>query len=395
MKPQALPGLPRPGFFQALRRWWGPNPLLQMGLFGGLIALLILLGLNMLATMRHLGLSPGFDFLGRAANFEIGEALIPFSASDVYARALLVGLLNTIAVSVLGCFLATILGLLLGVARLSGNLLLSGFVQGYIEAVRNVPLLLQLFLWSAITHALPPPRQALQPLDTVFLSNRGVFLPTLHLEAPSALWLIALAWVGVAGLYLLVRPRIPWGSSLRLAKPVVVLSILFLLLAFVLSEGAIAVEAPQLKGFNIVGGVSLSPEFAALLLGLTVHTSAGVAEIVRSGIESVSVGQWEAGKALGLSRSRILRLIVLPQAMRVITPLITSSYLDLTKNSSLAVAIGFPDLVSIVNTSANQTGQALETITILVGVYLVLNLTVSFVMNKHNARLAARGMLGK
>jgi general L-amino acid transport system permease protein len=387
----AEPGLPRPGFVTKLRKWWGPHPLAQGALVFATIALFWWFGANTLDTMARAGINPGFDFLRRAARFEIGETMISYSSADPYARAILVGLLNTIKVAVLGCVLATMLGVALGIARLSGNMLMAGLVRWYIEIVRNTPLLLQLFFWSALTHAFPPPKQALSAFGSVFLSNRGIFVPGLIIENTSgASWLALLALIvaAIGGLILLRRiSRLTaWRAGLLLLALIIAGA-----LALWLTGATARLETPALGGFNIRGGYNLSPEFAALLIGLTVKFSAAIAEIVRTGIESVDKGQWEAARALGLHNGQIMRLIVLPQALRVITPLITSSFLDLTKDSSLAVAIGYPDLVNVINTTANTTGQALEALAILVTVYLTLNLSVSALMNQYNRRVAMRG----
>jgi len=321
----------------------GDHPWSQLGLLAGVV-LLFVAGADTLGdNLAHFGITPGFGFLEHPAGFEIGESLIAFSARDSFARALTVGLLNTVVVAALGCLVATVLGTVLGVARLSGNLLLSGLIQGYVELVRNTPLLLQLFFWSALLHALPGPRQAFQPLAGVFLSNRGITVPGLRWDGGGEGW---------------------WPLSLDL---------------------------PVLQGFNFTGGVTLSPEFATLLIGLVVNSAALISEVIRSGIQAVPAGQWEAGRALGLRRGQQVRLVILPQALRIIFPLLITAWLSLTKNSSLAVAIGFPDLVSVLNTTANQTGQALEAMVLLAGAYLGLNLTVSALMSAWQRRIARRG----
>ena len=283
---------------------------------------------NTLANLETRRIASGFGFLGREAGFEIGESFfLRYGASDSYLRALVVGLVNTLMVSGIGIVLATVLGTLIGLFRLSNNPLLKGVCVAYVEFMRNVPLLVQLFFWYAvITEALPHAREALEPLPGVFLSNRGIFFPSFS---------------GV----------------------------------------------PQLQGFNFVGGAAISPEFAALLLGLVTYTAGFIAEIVRAGVLSIVRGQWEAAQAVGLTRPQTLRHVVLPQALRVIVPPMTSQYLDLTKNSSLAVAIGYPDLVSIANTTVNQTGQAIEGIAIIMGVYLTISLSISAFMNWYNARV--------
>ncbi|MBZ7925139.1 ABC transporter permease subunit [Ensifer adhaerens] len=386
------PGPFGPGPVSRLRTWIGPLPLQQFALFVGVLFLFAFLGHNTAESMHRMGLTPGFAFLSHQANFEIGESVLPYSAGDSYARALAAGIANTVKVAIIGCLLATVLGVALGIARLSGNLLLASFVHGYVELLRNTPLLLQLFLWSAIIHALPPPRGAYTFLGGVYLSNRGVYLPSLSVEGlPAALWLSAVVLAVLSALIL--SRRLFAGSAFYLPKSAgAVLGALALCYLTLSSLGfAASVEIPAKGGFNIRGGLSLTPEFAALLIGLVVNASASISEIVRSGIQSVKSGQWEAARALGLKPPQILRLVVLPQALRVITPLMISSFMDLTKNSSLAVAIGYPDLVSVANTTANTTGQALEAIIIIGAVYLTISLAVSAIMNLYNRRVVLRG----
>jgi general L-amino acid transport system permease protein len=391
MNTAATPGPRRPGILHRLMLWWGPRPFTQLAVIALLAALLFLLAANVTGTMARIGISPGFDFLWRPANFEIGEGSIPFSAGDTYIRAILVGLINTLKVSLFGCVLATILGVVLGVAGLSGNLLLATLVRCYVELIRNTPLLLQLFFWISLAKAFPAPRRASALLDAVYFTNRGVYLPAVSIEGlplgtPTALVVIVLVYI----LFLFVAARLR-KLNMRSAGigALVLLAAVFVLLR--LHGAPLTLEIPALAGFNIRGGYNLTPEFAALLTGLTVKFSAAIAEIVRAGIQSVSSGQWEAARSLGLHGGQIMRLVVLPQALRVITPLTTSSYLDLTKDSSLAVAIGYPDLVSIVNTTANTTGQSLEALTILIGTYLGINLSVSALMNQYNRRVALKG----
>nr|WP_277614272.1 ABC transporter permease subunit [Kaistia nematophila] len=383
----SIPGAPAPGPLSP-RDFLGERPLTQIFVFVGILALLGLFGQSMATNMHRVGITPGFGFLARPTNFEIGETLIAYSSQSSFARAILVGLVNTLVVSFVGCVIATILGVALGVARMSSNPLLAGSVRAYVELIRNTPLLLQLFFWSATFHALPSARKALQPVEGVFLSNRGIYIPALRFESGLA-EILAAAGILAAILLLLRGRRIGLSFRARALGSGAGLAILFLLLAL---SGLARAELPALKGFNIVGGLSLTPEFAALVVGLFVNSSALVAEIVRSGIQSVPQGQWEAARSLGLHPGQIFRLVILPQALRVITPLMTSNYLSLTKNSSLAVAIGYPDLVSIINTAANQTGQALETIIIMVAVYLAISFSVSIAMNRYNARQALKGL---
>ena len=383
------PGPRGPGIFAKLNAWWGAYALGQVLVIGAVLALFVFLGSNTVNAMAAIGIKPGFDFLFQSANFEIGESLISYSAGDTYGRALLAGLINTAKVALLGCLLATVLGVVLGIARLSGNLLLAGLVRWYIEIVRNTPLLLQLFFWSATLKALPGPRQAFSLLDAIFLTNRGINVPAVllgPLSGPSVAFAAAVLAIGVAAAAILWRKG-KRGSAVTAALFGVFLSVT----ALPLGGTVLALETPALSGFNIRGGWSLSPEFAVLLIGLVVKFSASIAEIVRAGIESVSRGQWEAARSLGLHNGQIMRLVVLPQALRVITPMTTSIYLDLTKDSSLAVAIGYPDLVSVANTTANTTGQALESLAVLVVVFLSINLSISALMNVYNRRVALRG----
>lgn len=371
--------------------WWGPRPFTQIAVIVAVAALFYVFGRNTAATMSRIGVTPGFGFLERSANFEIGESLIAFRAGDIYARAILAGLLNTASVAVLGCVLATVLGVALGVARLSGNLLLSGIVRWYVEVVRNTPLLLQLFFWISLVQALPPPRRALSLFDAFYLTNRGVFVPGPAFHNLSGAAVLAAGAVLLAWAAFLWAARRQGRLTPRSFLAASVVAAAGAGLALPLTGATASFEVPALSGFNIRGGYSLTPEFAALLTGLTVKFSASIAEIVRAGIQSVRRGQWEAARAMGLHDGQIMRLVVLPQALRVITPLTTSNYLDLVKDSSLAVAIGYPDLVSIVNTTANTTGQAFEALLILIVIYLALNLAVSALMNLYNRRVALRG----
>ncbi len=346
---------------------------------------------NTLHNLAARNISTGFGFLQREAGFAIGESIIPYTPADTYGRAIWVGLINTLRVSVVGIIAATLFGTLLGIARLSKNWLLSRVASAYVEVMRNIPLLLQLFFWYAIiTESMPGPRQALNPLPGIFISNRGLKLPSLQGDALD--WMVAGLALAIVGILLIAHwarkrqdatgkifPLVRVGLALLIALPVA---------GWLLSGASLTVELPELKGFNFIGGLSLSPEFTALLAGLVMYTSAFVAEVVRSGIQSVNQGQWEAAGAIGLSRARMLRLVILPQALRVIVPPMTSQYLNLTKNSSLAVAIGYPDIVSVVNTTLNQTGQAIEGILIIMAAYLTVSLSISVFMNWYNKRIA-------
>jgi len=346
---------------------------------------------NTLHNLAVRNISTGFGFLGREAGFAIGESMVDYTPADTYGRAIWVGILNTLRVSVAGIIAATLFGTLLGIARLSKNWLVSRVASAYIEIMRNIPLLLQLFFWYAIiTEIMPGPRDALHPVPGVFISNRGLKLPSVQGDALD--WImagLALAIVAIVVLGHWAKKRQDaTGSIFPLGRAAVALLSAFPVAGWLISGASLTLEMPVLKGFNFSGGITLSPEFAALLAGLIIYTSAFVAEVVRSGIQSVNRGQWEAAEAIGLPRSRLLRLVILPQALRVIVPPMTSQYLNLTKNSSLAVAIGYPDIVSVVNTTLNQTGQAIEGILIIMAAYLTVSLSISVFMNWYNKRIA-------
>ncbi|MEI6986610.1 MAG: ABC transporter permease subunit [Rhodospirillaceae bacterium] len=366
----------------SLGAWFGDQRvrgvLVQLLVIGVVLSLGAWLAHNTIENLSQRGLASGFAFLGRQANFAIGESMIPYAASDTYGWAMLVGLLNTLKVGVAGLVLATLLGTLIGLARLSPNWLASRLAGVYVEAVRNVPLLLHLFLWYAlITDGLPGPRSAFQPLGGVFLCNRGLVMtvPASHPAWTAAA--VALVVAVVAAFWLWRRWW--WAPALVPALP---------LLAWAGLGAPLAMDAPWLLGFNFRGGVTLSPEFLALLLGLVIYTAAFIAEIVRGGILAVSRGQGEAALALGLSRGQVMWLVVLPQALRVMVPPLTSQYLNLLKNSSLAVAIGYPDLVSVLDTTINQTGQAIEGVALIMMVFLAISLCTSALMNWYNRRIA-------
>ena len=336
-------------------------------------------------------IATGFGFLGREAGLPIAESVIEYSPTDTYLRALTVGLLNTLKVAIVGIILATVLGTLVGIARLSKNWLLAKIAAVYVEVIRDLPLLLQLLFWYALLQGLPGPRQALQPVPGVFLSNRGLKLPWIEWQDAHSFALIAFL-IGAAYTFLYRRQalakRVMDGQP-RAVWPVAVGPMLVLPVVVWAALGAPwTVDWPALRGFNFRGGLNMSPEYFALLLGLTLYTAGFIAEIVRAGILAVPGGQWEAAQALGLHPGQVLRQIVLPQALRVIVPPMTSQYLNITKNSSLAVAIGYQDIVSIANTTLNQTGQAIEGIAIIMLVYLTISLSISFFMNWYNARIA-------
>ncbi len=355
---------------------------------------------NTLSNLEQRGISTGFDFLSQSAGFGIIQTLVAYDESYSFGRTFLVGLLNTLLVSFLGVIFATVLGFLIGIARLSSNWLLSKLASVYIEIFRNVPLLLQIFFWYfAVLGVLPSPRQSISLFDVIFLNVRGISLPWPELNAG----MVTVAWVFVACLAVVLVLK--WfmrswvrnhqhqennGQTLlfiKLAIKVAMAAMIVLipLATSFLVDAQLQWEVPALRGFNYSGGLVLIPELVALWFALSIYTAAFIAEVVRSGIESVSKGQKEAAAALGLKPGRVLSLVVIPQAMRVIIPPLTNQYLNLIKNSSLATAIGYPDLVSVfAGTTLNQTGQAVEVIAMTMAVYLTISLTVSVLMNLYN-----------
>lgn len=347
---------------------------------------------NMQHNMQVRGIKAGYDFLGREAGFEIGESLVSYSAASNYGRALLVGFLNTLHVAVIGCVLATVLGVLIGVGSMSRNWLVAKLTGGYIHFMRNIPVLLQLILWYAILindRFFTSPRGT-TPWNGIYFTQRGWYFP---IPESHPAWFAALAALVVAliGCWLLAR----WarrrqeltGQQFPVLWTSLALIVLLPLAAWAVMGAPTKLDAPALRGFNISGGARITPEFIAVLVGLTLYTAAFIGEIVRAGVLSVPKGQTEAARALGLKEGVILRKVTLPQALRVIIPPQTSQYLNLTKNSSLAVAVGYPDLVSAANTTLNQTGQAPEAISIIMLVYLTTSLLTSAFMNWYNKRI--------
>jgi general L-amino acid transport system permease protein len=361
----------------------------------GLVGLLAwFLVSNTVENLERQKIASGFTYLDREAGFEIGDSMIAYSPADTYGRAILVGALNTLKVAILGIILATILGTLIGVGRLSPNWLLAKICEGYVEMFRNVPLLLWLFLfYKMISEAFPGPRQAISVFDSFFLSNRGLYFPV-PMADPIHKWMGLALLIGIVATVVVKRwakkrqdatgqpfPTIRAGIGLIVGLPIVV---------WLLGGAPHHMSWPALKGFNFEGGTVIQPEFTALLVGLVLYTSAFVAEIVRSGILALHKGQTEAAMAIGLSRGQVMRLVLLPQALRVIVPPMTSQYLNITKNSSLAIAIGYPDLVASINVTINQTGQAIENILIIMAAYLSVSLSISAFMNWYNKRIALR-----
>ncbi len=349
--------------------------------------------LNAKANIEAQHIGQGFGFLANTAGFGVNQSLIAYNESDTYGRVFLVGLFNTLLVAAIGIVLATILGFIIGIARLSPNWLLARLAGGYVELVRNLPLLFQILFWYlAVLGTLPGPRQSISLWGEVYVNNRGIIIPAPVFEpaasyAAYALLLGVFASLGL-GYWAKIR-REQTGHPFPVGVTTLFLLFGLPLIVLVLTGWPLRFDTPQLRGFNFVGGIRLIPEFMALLLGLTVYTAAYIAEIVRAGILAVPRGQTEAASALGLSRGLSLRLIIVPQALRVIVPPLTNQYLNLTKNSSLAVAIGYPDLFAVfAGTALNQTGQAIEIIAITMAVYLSISLLTSAFMNWYNARIA-------
>jgi general L-amino acid transport system permease protein len=347
---------------------------------------------NARANLEAQRITSGFGFLNNTAGFDVSQSLIPYSGSDTYTRVFLVGLLNTLLVAIIGIFFATVIGFLVALGRLSPNWLLSRISGGYVELIRNLPLLFQILFWYlAVLSALPNPRQSISLFGSFFLSNRGFVVPKPIAQAGLEPFALAILVAIVASLLLQRYARRQLFESGRLVKiwPYVVGLLVGLpLLTGLLFGAPVTFEIPELKGFNFSGGSRIIPEFVALTVALSTYTAAFIAEIVRAGIQSVHKGQMEAGSSLGLQRGSVLRLIVVPQAMRVILPPLTNQYLNLTKNSSLAVAIGYPDLFSVfAGTTLSQTGQAIEIIAITMGVYLLISLVTSAIMSFYGWRL--------
>jgi general L-amino acid transport system permease protein len=348
---------------------------------------------NAIENLRRAHIASGFEFWDYTSGFDISQTLIDYTSTSTYGRAFWVGLLNTLLVAALGVVLATILGFIVGIARLSKNFLLSRIAGGYVELIRNLPLLLQLLFWyNAVLKALPELRESLVIPGGAFLNNRGLFLPEPTLQPGFGAVVVALA-VGIVGA---IAFRV-WARKRQeqtgQQAPVILVALGLIvglpLIVFFFAGAPITLSYPEMGRFNIRGGLEVLPELAALLFGLVVYTGAFIAEVVRAGILAVSHGQTEAAYSLGLRPGPSLRLVVIPQAMRVIIPPLTNQYLNLTKNSSLAVFVGYPDLVQVfTGTVLNQTGQAVEVVAVTMAVYLSISLVTSMAMNWYNSRIA-------
>ncbi|WP_395686788.1 amino acid ABC transporter permease [Aestuariivirga sp.] len=375
---------------------WFYDPRVRGWLAQAIVLVLLLWGvyevvINTQTNLERLNQNFGFDFLDRAAGFDLSTSILSYSSNSSYGKALLVGFWNTALVSVIGIAFATVLGFALGVMRLSRNWVVSRFATVYIEIVRNIPLLLQIFIWYALVlKPLPGPKQAIDLFGSIFVSNRGIITP--HPGFGDGSWLAVLLFaLALAGTWLFRR----WAKARQEATgqrlPVWWISMAVIIIApllgLALAGWPVTWSYPELAGFNFKGGMTLVPEFVALLLALSIYTAAFIAENVRSGILAVSHGQTEAAHALGLDRAKTLRLVVIPQAMRVIIPPLANQYLNLTKNSSLAVAIGYPDLMYTGGTVNNQSGKAIEVFSLLLVVYLAISILTSLFMNWFNARI--------
>lgn len=357
----------------------------------GVMVLVYILYVNVNANLERQRIATGFDFLFETSGFDIGETLIRYDSEDSYGRALWAGVVNTLSVSACGIILATILGTTMGIARVSRNWLASRFASAYVELCRNIPIVLHVVFWAAVLRNLPGPKQAIHLFDGGYLANRGLIFPVPEPNAAYPFVWAALA-AGIIAAILFSRwadkRRENTGKYIATLWPSLAIIIGFPLITWLVQGAPIVWSVPELKGFNFVGGASLTPEFVALLIGITVYTGAFITEIVRAGIQSVPSGQIEAARALGVRPGFIMRYITFPQALRVIVPPTTSQYLSLTKNSSLGVLIGYPDLVNVGNTTLNQTGQAVEAILVMMAVYLSISLTISIAMNIYNRYVA-------
>lgn len=360
---------------------------------GAVLALLLIAsGFILRENLQRLGLSVGFDFLQRPAGFQIGVSLLPYVPTDTIAYAILVGALNTVMLVVLAGLCATVLGVAIGLARRSVNPMVRGLTLGYVELLRNTPLLMQILLWSAVLLKLPPAAKATEWAGLT-LSQRGIYFPVLHLAPERGLALAAslAAALGCAAAVRILLRRLRPGAGRGMWTVCATASGLGMLALCCAALGVFEVSVPVRRGFNFQGGASLSPEFAAMLIALTLYFAAFIAEIVRNGVESVARGQWEASQALGLSGMTTMREVVFPQALRMMAPALIAQYVSLIKNSSLAIAIGYPDLFWSVFTTINITGHAIEGVLLLAGAYLVLTLGTSWSLNLWYARLRRKG----
>ena len=371
----------------------------------GIILLAVFLYSNMLNGLNRQGIELSLSFLNTEAGFELSEG-IDFDPSETYLKAFWVGIVNTLKISIIGIFCATFIGFLFGVARLSSNWLIRQIASVYVECFRNVPLLLQILFWYALTRVLPIVRESISFSNNIFINNRGVYLPSVERADGFNTWL----WYLLSGIILAIfvvlglaafRYFFQFRKIREIDRPSFISHLIFsakwtaapifLIIAiagwFLTPEAPLELERPVLQGFNFEGGINFTPEFSALLIGLAIYTSAFIAEVVRSGIQAVVKGQREAARSVGLKESQVLRLVVIPQAIPIIVPPLTSQYLNLAKNSSLAIFIGFPDLFMVGETMINQTGQSIPIFAMIMVSYLIMSLTTSAFMNWYNRRI--------
>ncbi|MEC5292799.1 MULTISPECIES: amino acid ABC transporter permease [unclassified Aurantimonas] len=399
--PFAAPGIarvrrlaPRPTLWQRLRAMGLRGIVYQIAVLAIVFALVLYLFGNMQTTLAARGISTSFGFLGDVAGFSIGETIIPFGSTSTYADAFLVGIVNALRVSLVSIVFATVLGVLLGVARLSSNLLLSRLSGLYIELFRNTPQLVQIAFWYTLITLAPAARSAMEPFKGAFISNRGVYIPwPVDGAAFIPMALFAVGCVGALAFQRWQRRPSLTSRPSRLARWVVFAALIvgLPLLGWFASGASTTVSVPELKGFNFVGGLSLSPEFIALCLGLSLYIAAFLAEIVRAGIQSVSRGQIEAAQSISLSKWTLYTRVILPQALRVMVPPAAAQYVSLIKNSSLGVAIGYPELFSVTNTVTTLTGKAIECTSIMMAAYMIISFSVAILMNLYNRTVQVSG----
>jgi general L-amino acid transport system permease protein len=358
----------------------------------GLVAFLWYIGVNTAHNVEQRGIQTGFGFLNSTAGFGIDEAPISYSETDTHGRVFLVGLLNTIIISIIGIILSTILGLIIGVLRLSNNFLVQKLAAAYIDIFRNIPILLQILFWyNVVLATLPSPRQSLEFAGSIFVNNRGLYLPQPALNGSTISIMIGFVIAVVAIIFInrwANKRQEQTGKDFAVLPLGIALVVVLPLIGYLIGGANLGLDYPSLQGFNFKGGKSISPEFLALTFALTIYTATFIAEAVRSGIEAVNKGQKEAAASLALSDYQALKLVILPQAIRIAIPPTINQYLNLTKNSSLATAIGYPEIVTVfAGTSLNQVGQAIEIIAITMLVYLTLSLVTSGILNWFNHKM--------
>ncbi len=378
-------------FFYKIFNWNNPQirSVIYQGLFlFFLIWVVSLLISNVLRNFSLRNIVTGFDFITHEAGFSIGDSIIKYFPTDSYLRAILVGLSNTLRIASIGIVLATLLGFFLGIGRLSKNRLFFTLSSTYVEIVRNIPLLLQVFFWySLIIESFPNPSRAINPIPGVFISNRGIRIPSLGDGLTNCfleISLFALFSILITRFWISRCEKIYARGILFSGTIIGVLIFIGSILIYFFNGFPSEIDIPVMNRFNFQGGSNLSPEFLALLISLVFYSSAFIAEVIRSGIQAVEFCQWEAGYSIGLNKKQIFRLVIFPQALRIFIPPMISQYLNLTKNSSLAIVIGYPDIVSIINTIINQTGQAIEGVLLILSTYLGINLSISILMNLYN-----------